>query len=109
MPGTGKTRRAHEDFPDHFQKLATKWWDNYQGQEAVVLDDLGKDVGKCLVNHLKLWADPWYNHPGEVKGSQVRLVHDAFIVTSNYHLEDLDISLIDKEALLRRFEVIEMK
>lgn len=68
-PGTGKTRKAHTDHPEHFQKLATKWWCNYQGQKAVVLDDLGRDTAKCLASHLKLWADPWYNHAGEIKGS----------------------------------------
>lgn len=75
----------------------------------MVLDDLGKDVAKALVNHLKLWADPWYNHPGEIKGSQIRLVHDFFIVTSNYSIEELDISEVDKAALIRRFNQIEVK
>ena len=70
------------------------------------MDDIGKDAAKCLVNHLKLWADPWYNHPGEIKGSQVRLRHDVFVVTSNYSIEELDCNEVDKAALERRFKVI---
>ena len=27
--GTGKTRKAHQDHPDHFQKLPSKWWCGY--------------------------------------------------------------------------------
>ena len=57
------------DHPDAYLKLATKWWDGYQSEESVVLDDLGHEVAKCLVNHLKLWAEENYNHPGEIKGS----------------------------------------
>lgn len=30
-PGTGKTRQAHRDYPDSYQKLANKWWDGYRG------------------------------------------------------------------------------
>ena len=70
------------------------------------MDDIGKDVAKCLANHLKLWADPWYNHAGEIKGSQVRLVHSVFVVTSNYSIDDLDITEIDKAALRRRFKQV---
>ena len=69
------------------------------------MDDLGKDPAKALVNHLKLWADPWYNQPGETKGGQVALTYDTFIVTSNYAIKDLDLTDIDKEALHERFEI----
>ena len=60
---------ATEKYPEHYKKLANKWWDGYHGQKAVLLDDLGKN-GACLNYHLKLWADPWNNNPGEVKGGQ---------------------------------------
>lgn len=33
------------------------------------------------------------------------LNYDTFIVTSNYSINDLDITSVDKEALLARFEV----
>lgn len=61
-----------------------------------------------LVNHLKLWLDPWQNHPGEVKQSQVSLEYDVIVVTSNYHPSDL-FSGVDLEAIMRRVQVIEMQ
>lgn len=61
QPRTGKTRKATEDYPDAYRKLSNKWWCGYQGEKAVILDDLGMEPAKCLVNHLKLWADPWNN------------------------------------------------
>lgn len=67
------------------------------------MDDLGRDTGKALVNHLKLWADPWYNQPGETKGGQVALVYDTFVVTSNYAIKDLELEDVDRRALEARF------
>lgn len=104
-PGTGKTRKATDEHPDAYKKLANRWWDGYQGQKTVILDDIGKDTAKCLVNHLKLWADPWQNHPGEDKGGQKVLSYDTFIVTSNYDIDDLEISGVDLAALKRRFQI----
>lgn len=57
-----------------------------------------------LVNHLKQWADPWYNQPGEVKGGQVALSYNKFIVTSNYNIDGIDINEVDRDALKCRFE-----
>lgn len=59
------------------------------------------------MNHLKLWADPWNNQPGETKGGQVALIYDVFIVTSNYRIQDLEIDDVDIGALVRRFEVLQ--
>jgi len=104
-PGTGKTRKAHTDYPGAYIKLSNKWWDGYQNQESVILDDIGKDTGKCLINHLKLWADPWNNQPGETKGGQVALTYNVLVVTSNYSPDDLDLESEDIKALRRRFTV----
>lgn len=87
-PGTGKSRKAYQDNPIRFKKLANKWWDGYQNQKVVVLDDIGKETATMLAYHLKLWADPWNNHPGEIKGGQVALSYDTLIITSNYSLEE---------------------
>lgn len=58
-PGCGKTRYATAHFKLAYKKLQNKWWDGYTGQEAVLLDDLGKETAKALTTHMKLWADPW--------------------------------------------------
>lgn len=37
--GTGKSRSVRERFPDAFIKNPSKWWDGYEGQKEVIIDD----------------------------------------------------------------------
>lgn len=99
--GTGKSRAARVG--DHYIKLGTKWWDGYTGQKRVVIDDLGRDAGKALFDKLKLWADPWYDQPGETKGGCIALTYDQLIVTANWHPRDMWAG-VDLDTIMRRFE-----
>jgi len=105
-PGVGKTHSVTTTEPSLYRKSQNKWWDNYQGEGAVLLDDFDH-LGTCLSHLLKIWADKWAA-TGEVKGSQVNLRHTKFYVTSNYTIEELwpgrDQEEL-REALLRRFKV----
>lgn len=104
-PGVGKTRKAEQDYPNAFPKNANKWWDGYQGEDNVILDDLDH-AHKCLGTYLKHWAD--YKHfIAETKGFSCAIRPKQFIVTSNYTIEDIfagDTPLV--AALKRRFKVI---
>lgn len=104
-PGTGKSRFARENNEDAYIKSQNKWWDGYDGQSSVILDDLDMG-GICLGHHLKIWTDR-YACSGEVKGGTVPLQHTKFIVTSNYSIDQLWAG--DKEmcaAIRRRFVCI---
>lgn len=99
VPGAGKSHFARELHPDAFIKSQSKWWDGYNGQEHVILDDLDSD---CLGHHLKIWADKW-PCSGEVKGGTVPLMYKSFTVTSNYRIDELFRDHILIAALERRF------
>jgi hypothetical protein len=46
--------------------------------------------------------------PGEVKGGQVPLTYDTFIVTSQYSIPECFPDEKDQEAILRRFKQVEL-
>lgn len=100
-PGVGKSFYARQCYGTNlYLKAQNKWWDGYQGQQNVLLDDLDSD---CLGHYLKIWADK-YAFTAECKGSSVQIRPKNFIVTSNYTIDELfakDQTLI--EAIKRRF------
>lgn len=101
-PGTGKSHYARQISDSVFIKDQNKWWDGYDGELNVILDDLDTNV---LGHHLKIWSDR-YACKGETKGGTIHLRHQRFIVTSNYPIEHFwneDPSMC--EALNRRFSV----
>lgn len=112
-PGAGKSHLVETKYPDAYRKPQNKWWDGYQGEEVVILEDLD---GPYLNHYLKVWADKW-RASGEVKGATVPLMHKMLVVTSNYSIREIvemgsksdhSVDLVLVEALERRFKVIEM-
>jgi len=78
--GCGKSRIAYQTWPEGYRKLCNKWWDGYQNQKAVVLEDLGKEH-HVLGHHLKIWTDR-YPFVGETKGGAIAPCYEKFVVTS---------------------------
>lgn len=100
-PGTGKSLFART-YPSLYLKQQNKWFDAYDNEETILLDDLDTDV---LGHHLKIWADR-YACTGETKGGTVPLRHHRFIVTSNFTIDDLFSGSPEIcSALKRRFTV----
>jgi len=83
--GVGKTRGVLARFPGAYLKTCNKWWDGYQGEPVVLIDDID-DSHKCLVHHLKIWGDhkPFL---AETKGGMIKIRPERIIVTSNCPLE----------------------
>lgn len=84
-PRVGKSMLANNHFGKVYKKDQSKWWDGYNGEPTVILEDLDKHGGPQLAHHLKIWTDV-YSLAGEIKGGKVALNYERFIVTSNYSI-----------------------
>lgn len=105
LAGSGKTRSVLDQFPEAYPKPRTRWWDGYQGEDIVYMDDVDVfDVS--LGGSIKLWADA-YPFIGEVKGGSTKIRPKRFIVTSQYKIEEIWQDEATRQALLRRFVVLE--
>lgn len=103
-PGVGKSYTARLENPDLYDKPTNKWWDGYQGEAVVLIDDFDM-VHHILGHHLKRWADR-YSFPAEMKGTTVQIRPKKIVVTSNYSIEDVFTNDGDAlvKALKRRFK-----
>nr|WAE42537.1 MAG: replication associated protein [Cressdnaviricota sp.] len=100
--GTGKSRVARETYPDAYIKDASShWWDGYNGEEVVIIDDLDKYHVKQGY-YLKVWADH-YAFPAQIKGGQQMIRPKKIIVTSNYSPEDIWQDSTTVDPIKRRF------
>lgn len=105
-PGVGKSQRVRELEEEVFTKNCNKWWDGYQGEPAVILEDLDPTRAEQLVQHLKVWADR-YPFTAEIKGGAQRMDPKfKLYITSNYPPEACFRNEVDLQAIRRRFQVV---
>lgn len=102
--GTFKTLTSRKENPIHYLKPINKWWDGYDGQPCVLIDELQPEHGKFMLHFLKLWCD---HHPfsAEHKGGTKVIRPSKIIITSNYPLEVIFPDLAAREPLERRLQV----
>ncbi len=100
--GAGKTTAALQRYPGCFRKPPTKWWDGYEGQEVILLDDLRKENAKFIVYYLTQWMDRHAPPAGEVKGGNMPLPFKWFVVTSQWSIDEIFDEPRDRDAIERR-------
>lgn len=103
--GTGKTHSVVTQHPDRYIKPLNKWWDGYQGEDVVHIDEISPEHSKWIAPFLKKWADKW-PFDAEVKGGAKQIRPKLIVVTSNYSMQDMGFHENDIPALARRFRQV---
>lgn len=106
--GTGKSRDAYEYVKgkDYYVCCSNgKWWNGYDGQEYVIIDDWRPDF--CKYNDLLRILDR-YPCKVETKGGMRELLASTFIITSPFNPAELYVgSRDDPYQLCRRIKSLE--
>lgn len=104
--GAGKSFKARTDYPEAYIKMMNKWWDNYAGEEVVILEDFDLSYSTSMHYFLKIWADA-YAFRGEMKGTSRMMRPKKFVITSQYTPAQIW-NGPDLEAVARRFKLLEI-
>jgi len=104
--GTGKSHSVETTFPNCYKKQMDdlKWFDLYNDEEVIYLEDMDKYQVKWG-GMLKRLADRW-PMLASIKGTMRYIRPKMVIVTSNYTLEEIWSDSGTLDPLLRRFTVI---
>lgn len=105
--GTGKSYTVRLKYPNFYYKMNNKWWDNYEDEDVVLIEDVGHSH-EWMGDFLKIWSDR-YAYRAEVKNSTTTLRPKRIIVTSNYLPHQIWKDPSVHEPLERRFKFIEYK
>lgn len=105
--GTGKSHAVETSFPDCYKKNMDdiKWFDGYQGEDVIYLEDIDKYQVKWG-GMLKRLADRWPLLVN-VKGSMLYIRPKRVVVTSNYAIDEIWSDEQTLDPLLRRFKCVQ--
>lgn len=103
--GTGKSKSAYEESSEDVYTTGKtiKWWEGYDANEHVVIDDFRKDF--CCFHELLKLLDR-YPYRVECKGGSRQLLATQIIITSAYHPKDIYEGREDIQQLIRRINEI---
>lgn len=106
-PGVGKSRWVRENYENIYLKDADKWWDGYQDNENILLDDFDT-FGEHAGHFLKIWADRYTFKGQEKNGSAGYIRPKNIVITSNFTIDEIFKNPKMSSAIKRRFKIINM-
>lgn len=84
LAGTGKTRYCVEKHPSHYIKDNTPWWDLYNQEEAIIIDDFDNNIPfRTLLRLLDR-----NKYPGQVKGGYIQVNSPYIYITCEFPPEN---------------------
>lgn len=105
----GKSTFVEESWgksPQVYEKLDNKWWNEYAGQETVVIDDPRPSQAKHLFGYLKRWCN---ERPVRVEAKHgCKMIRPKrFIITANVAPDVLFGEYYEEAPFMARFHVIQ--
>jgi hypothetical protein len=105
LTGTGKTRGAFESHNSCYIKDGTQWWDGYEQQDAIIIDDFD---GRWPFRDLLRLLDH-YPYQGQFKGGYIHINSPIIYITCDRLPAMLGYPEAELSQLLRRIdEIIEV-
>jgi len=101
-PGCGKTRYVWDNHPNVYSKPSGTWWDGYNGEDVLLLDDFEGDI--AFAELLKVLDRYKYRVP--VKGGFVGARWTKVFITTNAHPDTFYRFQSNRPALVRRITEI---
>jgi len=84
LAGSGKTRSAVDAHPDsHYIKDGTKWWNGYEQQQAIIIDDFHRPTSDFEFRALLQLLDR-YHYQGEYKGGCIPINSPYIYITCEF-------------------------
>lgn len=106
--GSGKTRAVYDEFGvgNVYVKPVGKWWDGYEGEEVVLIDDF--DPSNCFDIQFDMYLKLLDRYPMkvEVKGGFEQFLSKVIVFTSNYDPSEWFPFKMNRDALFRRISLI---
>lgn len=99
----GKSWTIREQYEPLYVKPINKWWDGYNGEPYVLIDDIDPDHS-FLGHFLKIWADR-YPFRADTKGGFVHIRPQRIFITSNHPPQDIFKTPEAVAAIQRRFNI----
>jgi len=102
--GVGKSYGVRRRYGQSlFNKPKNKWWDGYNGEDTVLIEEVDPNDATWMAAFLKTWGDH-YSFVAECKGRSRCLRPKRIVVTSNYSIEQVfESKPYEVEPLRRRY------
>lgn len=107
--GYGKSGWYVDYFTDnggYYLKDKNKYWNGYQGEPNVIINDVEKDE-KFMLGYLKRWGEHLPFAAEDKYGAFRKIRPNHIVVTSNFRPQDI-FDEVDIPPLLRRFKLVKL-
>lgn len=105
LSGTGKTKKATEYSKEYYIKDGTQWWDNYEHEETIIIDDFD---GRWPYRDLLRLLDR-YKYQGQIKGGYCKINSKRIVITCEHHPDNFWDGNELTQVVRRLSEIIHLK